>query len=329
MTTSKRLAALLLSTCATLVAALGLANTAARAGSPIDWLFPDTKDNALPPDDGKIRTVPSSKIQLTIPQIRDFYAPPDWYPEDHPVMPPLVVHGVKPGIYACGYCHLPSGNGRPENANIAGLPADYIVRQVEDMKSGARSSSVPEHFPQKLMIKLAADAATDPGLADAAAYFAAIKPRAVVKVVETDTIPKVDIYRWVFKSAEAGGTEPLGNRLVELADDFERFELRDGHITYTTYVPPGSIAKGEALVKSGGSAGKAAACATCHGPDLKGLGAAPPIAGRSPSYFSRQLYDFRGGARNGKGAELMKPIVANLTDDDIIAITAYVGTLAP
>ncbi len=305
--------------------------TSVRADDAVDWLFPDNKAkdaNALPPDDGKIRTVPDSKVQLSIPQIRDFFAPPDWFPDEHPATPPLVAKGVKPNVFACGYCHLPSGNGRPENANIAGLPAAYIIKQVEDMKSGARSSSVPEHFPQKLMLKLAAEAVSDPGLAEAAAYFAAIKPRAVVKVVETETIPKVEIYRWVFKPADAGGTEPLGNRLVELADDFERFEKRDGHVTYTTYVPKGSIAKGETLVKTGGE-GRTIACAICHGADLKGLGIVPAIAGRSPSYISRQLFDLRGGARGGESAALMKAVVEKLSNDDIIAITAYVSSQQP
>lgn len=303
------------------------------AEGPPEWAYIDTAKpelNALALDDGKIRHVEGSKVQLSIPQIRNFYAPPDWFPEDHPAMPPLVAQGVNPGIYACGYCHLPSGNGRPENANIAGLPADYIVNQVKDMSSGARSSSLPKHFPQELMLKLSGPAANHPGLAEAAAYFAALKPSAVFKVVETDTIPQVDVYRWIYRKSQAGGTELLGARMVELPDDFEAFENRDGRTTYTAFVPPGSLAKGEALVKSG-TAGAATACASCHGADLKGLAEknAPPIAGRSPGYLARQLYDFKTGARNGAHAMQMKPVAAAMTNDDLIAITAYLATLAP
>lgn len=299
----------------------------ANAEGPPEWAFVDTptpQANALSPDDGKIRSVPDTTVQLSIPQIRNFYSPPDWHPEDHPTMPPLVAHGVNPGIYACGYCHLPTGNGRPENANIAGLPADYIINQVKDMASGRRTSSLPKHFPQELMLKLAGPAATDPGLADAAGYFAAMKPKAVYKVVETETIPKVEIYRWVYIKLEDDSTESIGNRLVELPDDTERFENRDGRITYTAYVPPGSIAKGEALVNSG-------KCAECHGADMRGLTEknAPPIAGRSPGYLARQLYDFKSGARSGAGAVLMKPAVAQLTNDDLVAITAFLASLDP
>ena len=304
---------------------------AANADAPPDWAYADTAKpelNALPPDDdGKIRTVPDTTVQLSIPQIRNFYSPPDWHPDDHPAMPPLAANGVNPGIYACGYCHLPTGNGRPENANIAGLPAAYIVQQVKDMASGARSSSLPKHFPQELMLKLAGPAANDPGLADAAAYFAAMKPRAVYKVVETETIPKVDIYRWVYRKLEGDSSEPIGNRLAELPDDVERFENRDGRITYTAYAPPGSITKGEAIVRS--ETDKAKSCPACHGTDLKGLKDAPPIAGRSPGYLARQLYDFKSGARNGAHSALMKPVAAALTNDDLIAITAYLASLQP
>jgi cytochrome c553 len=56
---------------------------------------------------------------------------------------------------------------------------------------------------------------------------------------------------------------------------------------------------------------------------------APPIAGRSPSYLARQIYDIQQGARMGPNAAMMRPVVANLTPDDIVAITAYIGSLAP
>ncbi len=292
------------------------------------WAYPDTPTQAPPPkDDGQMRTLPGSSKQFSLAELRNFFSPPDWYPEDHPPMPPLVAHGAQPKAYACGFCHLPTGMGRPENAPIAGLPAKYIIKQVHEMKSGARKSALPHHYPQALMWELAEQAATDPNLEEAAAYFAAIKPEQFMKVVETDTIPKVEVLHWIYKKAEAGGTEPLGDRLIELTDDFARFGKRDGRITYTVYVPPGSLAKGKELVDTGG--GKTTACATCHGADLRGMGLVPPIAGRSPSYIARQLHDFRAGVRSGDYSELMKPVVANLSNGDFIAITGYLASLAP
>ena len=70
-------------------------------------------------------------------------------------------------------------------------------------------------------------------------------------------------------------------------------------------------------------------CGICHGPDLKGLGPIPGIAGRSPSYIVRQLYDFQHGTRAGIGSALMKPAVEKLMIDDMIALAAYAASLAP
>ena len=67
-------------------------------------------------------------------------------------------------------------------------------------------------------------------------------------------------------------------------------------------MPVGSIKKGEALVTTGG--GKTTKCSVCHGADLKGLGPVPGIAGRSPSYTVRQLFDTQRGTRKGVWADL-------------------------
>jgi len=93
------------------------------------------------------------------------------------------------------------------------------------------------------------------------------------------------------------------------------------------YAPIGSLAAGEELVKTGGD--NSFECLTCHGADLRGTVIAPPIAGRQPSYIGRQLYDYQQGSRNGPFAVLMKPSVVNLTESDIIAISAYVASLEP
>ena len=92
-------------------------------------------------------------------------------------------------------------------------------------------------------------------------------------------------------------------------------------------MPVGSIKKGEALVTTGG--GKTTHCAVCHGADLKGLGPVPGIAGRSPSYTVRQLFDMQHGTRKGVWTDLMKPVVANLTNDDMLAIAAYTASRVP
>jgi cytochrome c553 len=74
--------------------------------------------------------------------------------------------------------------------------------------------------------------------------------------------------------------------------------------------------------------GKTTACGTCHGLNLTGVVGAdvPPIAGRSPSYLVRQLWDMQQGTRNGAQAQLMRLVVANLAPDDLVAIAAYVAS---
>jgi cytochrome c553 len=113
-----------------------------------------------------------------------------------------------------------------------------------------------------------------------------------------------------------------------MPDDVEQFELRDTRSLFSAYVPVGSIAKGEALAKTGGS-GTTISCTICHGPELKGVGPIPGIAGRSPSYIVRQLFDFQQGVRAGPLSALMKPTVEKLSRDDMIALAAYVGSLDP
>jgi cytochrome c553 len=55
----------------------------------------------------------------------------------------------------------------------------------------------------------------------------------------------------------------------------------------------------------------------------------PSIAGRSPSYVVRQIYDIQSGARAGVANQSMKAVVANLSVNDMVAIAAYTASLNP
>ena len=140
--------------------AVGTPVSAADPALPV-WAYPVNPPGTQPaPDDGRSLRVPGSPVSFTLTQIRDLFKVPDWHPGDHPAMPEPVANGRKPGVFACGYCHLPNGLGRPENSSLAGLPAEYIVQQVADFKSGARRSSEPDSLPINLMTAVA-KAATD------------------------------------------------------------------------------------------------------------------------------------------------------------------------
>jgi cytochrome c553 len=289
--------------------AYNVVNTPAAGGQP-----------AAAPDDGSPKKLPGSSGAFTLQQIRDGFGPADWYPGDHPTMPPIVASGKRPDVRACSLCHYPNGKGRPENAGVAGLPRSYFVQTMADFRSGARKSSEPRKANTTLMITIA-KGMTDEEIAAAADYFGSMKWTPWIKVVEADTVPKTRVAGGMFLKLEGNETEPIGKRIIETPDDAERTEvLRDPRSGFTAYVPRGSVAKGKAL---------AASCGVCHGADLKGLGPVPGLAGRSPSYVVRQLFDMQQGARKGVWTELMMPVVKNLTNDDMLAIAAYTASLAP
>jgi cytochrome c553 len=308
-------------------ALLFIACAAAEAEPPPPWAYPVNPPGVQPPsDDGVPRHVPDSSAAFTLTRIRDLFDAPDWHPDDHPSMPQTVAHGRRPEVFACGYCHLPNGLGRPENASLAGLPAAYIVQQVEDFRSGARRSAEAASLPINLMTAVA-KVATAEEVQAAAAYFAALKPRKWIHVTETDTVPKTRVGGWMLIAAEGSGTEPIGNRIIEMPLDLERTELRDSKSAFRAFVPTGSLARGEALANTG--AGKTTACGVCHGSDLKGLGPVPALAGRSPSYLFRQLFDMKQGLRHGAWSALMKPVVMPLTEEDMVSIAAYAASREP
>ena len=242
-------------------------------------------------------------------------------------MPPIVAHGRPAEVFACGYCHLPNGQGRPENSRLAGLPAGYIIRQIADFKNGQRKCSEPRHAPVTAMIAIASKA-SDQEIKEAAAYFSSLERKPWIRVVEASTVPRTHVDGWMLVASEPAATEPIGPRIIEMAESLERTELRDDTSGFVAYVPEGSLKKGKELVTTGGS-GRTVACAKCHGPGLRGTGNVPPIAGRSPSYLVRQLFDIQNGARTGVLAQQMRKPTAQLTLDDIIAIAAYTASLRP
>jgi cytochrome c553 len=305
----------------------GLSIAPAFGAEPPYWAYPvnPAPGGDAPPDDGTLIRVPDSDAAFTRTEILDRFNVADWHPEDHPEMPDVVRQGREPVMRGCGYCHTPGGAGRPENAALAGLPVDYFKQQIENFRNGDRDGSEPDRNPQNLMIEIA-NLVTDEEVEIAAAYFASIEPRSYTSVIETETAPKTIIAGSILALDPAGGTEPLGERIIEVPESLERFELRDPHTPFTAYVPVGSLARGGELVSTG--AGATIACAICHGEGLRGLGNVPHIAGRSPSYLVRQLYDMKHGKRGGS-AELMAQVVANLEIGDMIAIAAYVADLEP
>ncbi len=292
------------------------------------WAYPmNPADFKLAIDDGSIRRVPDSAAGYTLTQTRDRFAATDWHPGDHPPMPEVVAKGRKPDVFACGWCHRADGPGGPENANLMGLPYAYFVQQMKDFRSGDRKTSIAKRAPTTLMIA-GSKTISDADIDEAARYFSALKPRANLRVVEAAVVPKTTVVGWVHVDQGTGETEPIGQRIIEVPEKPEEFESRDSRARFIIYAPPGSVSRGMQLVQTGAE-GRSLPCATCHGPELKGTDTIPSIVGRSPGYLARQIHDIRTGARAGLNAAQMKPVVEKLTDGDIVAITAYLASVAP
>ena len=326
------------------VMALGVlaAQAPQSAGVPPPWAFgfttpPPPGPPPAPPAPAAAPAAPAaapdptphklagSTSSFTLAEVRNPYGPADWFPGDHPAMPDIVARGKKEQqVLACSLCHYPNGKGRPENAGVSGLPYEYFVQTMLDFKNDKRKSSDPRKANTNRMIGFV-KAMTDDEIKASAEYFSKMKWTPWIRVVETDTVPKTRIAGGMFlvvEGAEAG-KEPIGQRIIETPEKTEETELlRNPRSGFIAYVPRGSVKKGEALAKTG-------QCAVCHGGDLEGLGPVPGIAGRSPSYTARQLYDMQSGARKGVWADLMKPVVEKLSAEDMLNLAAYTASRAP
>ncbi len=290
------------------------------AGELPEWAYPVAPPPVVP-DNVMRKTLPGSAKSYTQAEIDNRFSPPDWYPDDHPPMPEPVAHGKKPNAFACDLCHLTSGGGHPESAGVSGLPMGYILRQMAEFKAGVRHG-----MRAPVMIQIA-QALDDEEIKAAAGYFASMKFPAWYKVVESDTVPKSYIGKGTMRFAVAdGGDEPIGHRIIELPQNDESAESRDPRTGFVAHVPVGSIKRGEAIAR--GATG-VTACAVCHGPALTGLGDIPGIVGRSPMYIYRQLNDIKIGTRSGAMVPLMKPVVDRLSEDDMLALAAFLVSRGP
>lgn len=291
--------------------------------NPLDCRHPSEPDT----DDGNKRSLPDTTLSFTEYEANFGYGPADWFPGDHPPMPDIVAHGKQSaGVRACSLCHYPNGQGKMENAHVAGLPKAYILQQLEAFEKGDRHNADPRKANTNEMARMPRGM-TDAEKEQAAEYFSSMPFRPWVRVVEADEVPTVRVTEGgLMIPIEGALPMPIGRRIIEVPEHAERMEImRDPRSGFITYVPVGSLAAGEALVTTG--AGKTIQCSLCHGPGQIGLGDIPGIAGRTASYTMRQLWDFKQGARKSPGA--MQPVVQNLSSEDLLNIVAYLASLEP
>ena len=299
---------------------------AIAAEAPPEWAYPAAPPGYQPPpDNGQPKRVAGSTKTFTEKDVNNIHNPPDWFPDEHPPQPDLVAHG-KEGVNACAQCHLATGYGHPESANLSGLPAGYIEEQLLAFKSGDRKSSLAGRSANMINF---AKAMSEADMKQAAAYFSSIKPVVWTKVKEIATVPKTFVGEGNMRFVSTGTqTEPIGRRIIEIPEEEEGAKVRDPHSPFIAYVPMGSIKAGETLATTGGN-GKTIQCSVCHGADFQGIGNVPRLAGRSAIYLFRQLNDIQKGTRHGNAVALMQPVVAKLSEDDMIALAAFMASRTP
>jgi len=307
-------------------------DTSAKAFVIPAWAFPVQGSATLPPatgtDTAAKATLPTSKVTFSVGRTRDRYDVADWNPEKHPSPPAFVMHGRKPVVMACGFCHLADGRGRPENAMIAGLPTAYFMQQVKDMRTRSRHSASPVPYAPGIAMQQIADSVTDAELEEAAQYFSRVRARYASRVIEADSVPRTMPLNGLSTMLPGTEREALAGRLIELPLELRRHELHDPMAEYVAYVPRGSLARGKALAVGDPKHG-VKGCESCHGPSLRGVGLVPPLAGRSPSYILRQLVGFHTGARATPASAPMNEVAARLSIDDMVAAAAYAGSRKP
>ena len=294
-----------------LVAAAAAA--AATAVATPDWLFPRPAADRPPPaatPDVPV-TLPGSSVTLKQADLRTVERAVDWFPDPADPAPPVIRESREAGQYACGFCHLPRGQGRPENASLAGLNEEYIIDQTEAFRSGERRGASPGWLPSEAMRTTIQHASAEQ-VAIAARWFSRQPFVSRVKVVESATVPPTASLGYIL-AAQPDPAEPIAGRIIEVPDDPHAFEKRDPRATFTAWVPPGSIAKGRAIAAALG-------CSECHAEQMNGWG-----PGRSPSYILRQLLAFKSGARADDGAEPMQAVVEQLDFDQMVAVAAWMA----
>jgi cytochrome c553 len=305
---------------------------ARECGTP--WPMSCYNPRPVPQLEDVPRSLPGAPRQYSRKQASEWFGPADWYPDDHPQMPDIVAKGNESrGIRACTLCHSPLGKGRSENSSVAALPVPYFLQQLELFKSGQRRSADPRKLNTKEMIAMAKLLSPEEARA-AAEYYASVKWTPRGKVVESPTVPKFRSAGGLYLPREEGGTEPIDARIIEIPDRPDDLEyLRDPKAQWTMWAPVGSIARGKSLATTGSAVaadgtptvpGRTMQCTVCHGADLNGVGNVPPLAGRSPTYLVRQMYDMQVGTRV---SPLMKPVVGKLSNDDFVALGAYLASL--
>lgn len=120
-------------------------------------------------------------------------------------------------------------------------------------------------------------------------------------------------------------------------DNFDEQQIRDLAAYYAAMPVPETttpanvsdevLALGEKMANQGDWDNYIPPCSSCHGPGNRGVGETfPAIAGQHPNYIRSQLNAWKNNQRNNDPNQLMTAVAERLTEEQINAVAAYLGS---
>jgi cytochrome c553 len=198
----------------------------------------------------------------------------------------------------CSACH--GGGGRsvaPTFPILAGQSAEYLVTELREFHFLSQDDRADTHesmFEQWI-----------------------INITGLRRNYRYEDAPRNEPRAWDFMK---GVARDLDEPTMEaLADYYAKQTPAAGRVT-----GGGDLAHGKTLFDEGDANKGLLACQMCHGPDAKGQGPIPRLAGQHADYVKLQLKFIQSGLRN---VEQMQALIANLDDKDFADLAAYVQSL--
>ncbi|QKY08141.1 c-type cytochrome [Janthinobacterium lividum] len=143
------------------------------------------------------------------------------------------------------------------------------------------------------------------------------------------------LYNQLLNFREGRRQYPLMNYMVEhLPDDYLR-EIAEYFAAQHPAPPPAqpssagttALARGRQLVLHGDAGKKIPACIACHGQQLAGVAPAiPGLLGLPRDYINAQLGAWKNGIRRAHAPDCMAQVAQRLSDADVGAVSAWLGT---
>jgi cytochrome c553 len=143
------------------------------------------------------------------------------------------------------------------------------------------------------------------------------------------------LYNQLLNFREGRRQYPMMNYMVEhLPDDYLR-EIAEYFAAQHPAPPPAqpssagtaALERGKQLVLQGDTSKKIPACIACHGEKLAGVAPAiPGLLGLPRDYINAQLGAWKNGIRRAHAPDCMAQVAQRLSDADVGAVSAWLGT---